>query len=62
MILQTGSRGGVAPLGNAVRPALAGPHTHLAEQVGRAARHPDDVYGYAAPADPAAPDAWADLR
>ncbi|MEU0969583.1 GNAT family N-acetyltransferase [Streptomyces sp. NPDC005917] len=49
-------------LDNAVWSALAGPHAHLAERVGRAARYPDDIYAYAALADPADPDAWADLH
>ncbi|MER7837062.1 GNAT family N-acetyltransferase [Streptomyces sp. NPDC096040] len=47
-------------LDNAVRSALAGPHAHLAERCGRAARYPEDVYACAALADPADPDAWAD--
>ncbi|MFD4599255.1 GNAT family N-acetyltransferase [Streptomyces sp. NPDC058464] len=64
-----------SPLDNAVWSALAGPHAHLAERsemgvppaegwgrVGRAARYPDDVYAYAALADPSDPAAWADLR
>ncbi|MFD8816384.1 GNAT family N-acetyltransferase, partial [Streptomyces sp. NPDC059627] len=69
MTLQTGLRGGGAPLAphtfpldNAVWSALAGPHAHLAERVGRAARYPDDVYAYAALADPTDPAAWADLH
>ncbi|MFF7472152.1 GNAT family N-acetyltransferase [Streptomyces sp. NPDC008092] len=64
-----------SPLDNAVWSALTGPHAHLAERsemgvppaegwgrVGRAARYPDDVYAYAALADPTDPAAWADLR
>ncbi|MEV5843268.1 GNAT family N-acetyltransferase [Streptomyces sp. NPDC051985] len=66
---------GTAVLDNAVWSALTGPHAHLAERsemgvppaegwgrFGRAARYPDDVYAYAALADPADPDAWADLH
>lgn len=49
-------------LDNAVWYALAGPHAHLAERVGRAARYPADVYASAAVADPADPAAWADLH
>jgi GNAT superfamily N-acetyltransferase len=41
--------------------ALDGPHAHLAERVGRAARYPADVYAFAALADPRDPAAWADL-
>jgi N-acetylglutamate synthase-like GNAT family acetyltransferase len=48
-------------LDNAVWAALDGPHAHLAERVGRAARYPDDVYAFAALADPRDPAAWADL-
>ncbi|MER7183804.1 GNAT family N-acetyltransferase [Streptomyces hyaluromycini] len=69
MTFQTDLHGGGAslapdpsPLDNAVWSALAGPHAHLAERVGRAARYPDDVYAYAALADPADPAGWADLR
>ncbi|MFJ4713846.1 GNAT family N-acetyltransferase [Streptomyces sp. NPDC088785] len=50
------------PLDNAVWAALAGPHAHLAERVGRAARYPADVYAYAALADPSDPAAWTDLH
>ncbi|MER5717814.1 GNAT family N-acetyltransferase [Streptomyces sp. NPDC002132] len=50
------------PLDNAVWAALTGPHAHLAERVGLAARYPADVYAFAALADPADPAAWADLR
>ncbi|MGW4910734.1 GNAT family N-acetyltransferase [Streptomyces sp. NPDC004270] len=49
-------------LDNAVWSALAGPHAHLAERFGRAARYPDDVYAYAALADPTDSEAWADLH
>ncbi|MFF7546505.1 GNAT family N-acetyltransferase [Streptomyces canus] len=48
-------------LDNAVWAALDGPHAHLAERVGRAARYPDDVYAFAALADPGDPAAWTDL-
>ncbi|MFJ6983076.1 MULTISPECIES: GNAT family N-acetyltransferase [unclassified Streptomyces] len=50
------------PLDNAVWNALTGPHAHLAERYGRAARYPADVYAFAALDDPADPAAWADLR
>ncbi|MEU5310291.1 GNAT family N-acetyltransferase [Streptomyces sp. NPDC021562] len=69
MTVQTGFRGGgtplapdTTPLDNAVWSALTGPHAHLAERVGAAARYPDDVYACAALADAADPAAWADLR
>ncbi|WP_320781566.1 GNAT family N-acetyltransferase [Streptomyces sp. CRN 30] len=62
-------RGGDVPAGptthlldNAVWAALDGPHAHLAERVGRAARYPADVYAFAALADPGDPAAWADLH
>ncbi|MEW2400677.1 GNAT family N-acetyltransferase [Streptomyces sp. NPDC046862] len=62
-------RGGEAPavpdahlLDNAVWAALAGPHAHFAQRVGRAARYPEDVYSYSALADPEDPAAWADLH
>ncbi|MDH6566298.1 ribosomal protein S18 acetylase RimI-like enzyme [Streptomyces sp. SAI-117] len=48
-------------LDNAVWAALTGPHAHLADRVGHAARYPDDVYAVAALADPGDPAAWADL-
>ncbi|MDX3382318.1 GNAT family N-acetyltransferase [Streptomyces niveiscabiei] len=47
------------PLDNAVWTALDGPHAHLAERLGRAARYPADVYAFAALDDPAA---WTDLH
>jgi ribosomal protein S18 acetylase RimI-like enzyme len=69
---QTGIRaGGASPrptahdtsvLDNAVWAALNGPHAHFAERIGRAARYPDDVYAFAALADPRDPAAWADLH
>ncbi|MGW1916367.1 GNAT family N-acetyltransferase [Streptomyces sp. NPDC002076] len=64
---QTDLRGGGAPSGthvldNAVWAALSGPHAHLAERLGRAARYRDGVYAFAALADPADPAAWDDLR
>ncbi|OQR62461.1 GNAT family N-acetyltransferase [Streptomyces maremycinicus] len=49
------------PLDNAVWAALDGPHAHLADRVGRAARYPADIYDFAALADPGDPAAWADL-
>ncbi|AUG80090.1 Acetyltransferase [Kitasatospora sp. MMS16-BH015] len=48
-------------LDNPVWAALAGPHAHLAERHGRAARYPAEVSPFAALADPADPQAWADL-
>ncbi|MGW7726690.1 GNAT family N-acetyltransferase [Streptomyces canus] len=48
-------------LDNAVWAALDGPHAHLAERVGQAARYPADVYAFAALADPRDPAARADL-
>ncbi|MEV2213291.1 GNAT family N-acetyltransferase [Streptomyces sp. NPDC050997] len=69
MAPQTDLRGGGAPpaldtslLDNAVWAALDGPHAHLAERVGLAARYPADVYAFAALADPGDPAAWADLH
>ncbi|MER5544065.1 GNAT family N-acetyltransferase [Streptomyces sp. NPDC002589] len=67
MSLQTDLRGdGATPathvLDNAVWAALTGPHAHLAERLGRAARYEDGVYALAALADPADPAAWQDLR
>ncbi|MGJ5892658.1 GNAT family N-acetyltransferase [Streptomyces sp. V2] len=50
------------PLDNAVWTALDGPHAHLAERLGRAARYPADVYAFAALDDPADPAAWTDLH
>jgi ribosomal protein S18 acetylase RimI-like enzyme len=49
------------PLDNPAWAALTGPHAHLAERVGRAARYPVDVSPFTALADPADPAAWADL-
>ncbi|MGY1503322.1 GNAT family N-acetyltransferase [Streptomyces sp. QTS52] len=48
-------------LDNAAWAALTGPHAHLAERVGRAARYPIDVSPFAALEDPADPRAWDDL-
>nr|WP_208615690.1 GNAT family N-acetyltransferase [Streptomyces cellostaticus] len=66
---QTDVRGGGDPplsaapgLDNAVWAALDGPHAHLAERVGRAARYQAGTYACAALADPADPAAWADLH
>ncbi|MEU0050989.1 GNAT family N-acetyltransferase [Streptomyces sp. NPDC006309] len=53
---------GGSPLDNAVWAALDGPHAHLAERYGRAARYRADLYAFAALADPADPAAWADLH
>ncbi|MFG2358871.1 GNAT family N-acetyltransferase [Streptomyces sp. NPDC048521] len=66
----TGVRAGGAPqalpratlLDNAVWAALDGPHAHLAERVGRAARYRPETYAFAALADPSDPAAWADLH
>ncbi|WP_225825691.1 GNAT family N-acetyltransferase [Streptomyces naphthomycinicus] len=65
----TDVRGGGAPslpdapvLDNAVWAALTGPHTHLAERHGRAARYRADRYAFAALEDPADPAAWTDLH
>ncbi|GAA0566135.1 GNAT family N-acetyltransferase [Paractinoplanes ferrugineus] len=52
---------GPAVLDNAVWESLTGPHTHLAERHGLAARYPTAVAGFHALADPADPRAWADL-
>ncbi|WP_020116747.1 GNAT family N-acetyltransferase [Streptomyces canus] len=72
MAQQTELRGGgaclrpsapdISVLDNAVWAALTGPHAHLAERVGRAARYPADVYAFAALADPGDPAAWDDLH
>ncbi|WP_033222486.1 GNAT family N-acetyltransferase [Kitasatospora phosalacinea] len=48
-------------LDNPAWAALTGPHAHLAERVGRAARYPVDVSPFTALADPADPQAWRDL-
>ncbi|MGW2786036.1 GNAT family N-acetyltransferase [Streptomyces populi] len=48
-------------LDNAAWAALTGPHAHLAERVGRAARYPTDVSPFTALADPADPRSWDDL-
>jgi ribosomal protein S18 acetylase RimI-like enzyme len=48
-------------LDNPAYAALTGPHLHLAEQHGRAARYPVDVSPFVALADPADPTAWADV-
>ncbi|GAB1339002.1 GNAT family N-acetyltransferase [Streptomyces sp. E-15] len=53
---------GAPALDNAVWAALTGPHAHLAERVGRAARYRAETYDFAAVADPADPAAWADLH
>ncbi|MEW1646550.1 GNAT family N-acetyltransferase [Streptomyces sp. NPDC091219] len=48
-------------LDNPAWAALTGPHAHLAERVGRAARYPADVAGFHALTDHDDPRAWADL-
>jgi len=48
-------------LDNPAWAALTGPHAHLAERVGRAARYPVDVAGFHAMTDNDDPRAWADL-
>jgi ribosomal protein S18 acetylase RimI-like enzyme len=48
-------------LANPIWAALTGPHAHLAERVGRAARYPVDVSPFAGLADQHDPAAWADL-
>ncbi|MER5596131.1 GNAT family N-acetyltransferase [Streptomyces sp. NPDC002265] len=48
-------------LDNAAWAALTGPHAHLAERIGRAARYPTDVSPFTALEDPADPRAWDDL-
>ncbi|MCL2731406.1 MAG: GNAT family N-acetyltransferase [Actinomycetia bacterium] len=48
-------------LDNPAWAALTGPHAHLAERHGLAARYPADVSPFTALADPADPRAWADL-
>jgi ribosomal protein S18 acetylase RimI-like enzyme len=48
-------------LDNAVWAALSGPHRHLAEVVGGAARYRTDVSPFVAIADPADPHCWSDL-
>ncbi|MFI5842722.1 GNAT family N-acetyltransferase [Catenuloplanes sp. NPDC051500] len=48
-------------LDNPAWASLAGPHAHLAERIGGAARYPADVGPHHALADPADPSAWADL-
>ncbi|OIJ65344.1 GNAT family N-acetyltransferase [Streptomyces mangrovisoli] len=48
-------------LDNPAWAALTGPHAHLAERLGRAARYPTDVSPFTALEDPADPRAWDDL-
>ncbi|WP_433366654.1 GNAT family N-acetyltransferase [Actinoplanes sp. CA-142083] len=52
---------GQAVLDNAIWQSLAGPHAHLAETHGLAARYPDDVAQFYGLADRDDPQAWADL-
>jgi ribosomal protein S18 acetylase RimI-like enzyme len=49
------------PLDNPAWAALSGPHRHLAETVGSAARYPEDVSPFVALADADDPAAWTDL-
>ncbi|BAJ32776.1 MULTISPECIES: GNAT family N-acetyltransferase [Kitasatospora] len=51
----------VALLDNPIWAALTGPHAHLAERLGDAARYPVDVSPFTALADPADPQGWRDL-
>ncbi|WP_280669988.1 MULTISPECIES: GNAT family N-acetyltransferase [unclassified Kitasatospora] len=48
-------------LDNPAWAALVGPHSRLAERIGRAARYPTDVSPFTALADPTDPRAWEDL-
>lgn len=48
-------------LDNPIWAALTGPHAHLAERHGLAARYPAQVSPFTALADPADPRAWRDL-
>ncbi|MFF1922590.1 GNAT family N-acetyltransferase [Streptomyces sp. NPDC058221] len=48
-------------LDNAAWAALTGPHAHLAQRIGGAARYPTDVSPFSALRDPADPRAWDDL-
>ncbi|MFD0522551.1 hypothetical protein [Paractinoplanes durhamensis] len=50
-----------AVLDNAVWESLIGPHAHLAQVHGLAARYPSEVAGFHALADSADPQAWRDL-
>jgi len=52
---------GPHPLDNSVWAALTGPHRHLAERVGSAARYRTDVSPFVAIADPEDPRSWTDL-
>lgn len=52
---------GADVLDNPVWAALNGPHRHLAEAVGSAARYPTDVSPFAAVSDADDPAAWRDL-
>ena len=47
-------------LDNAMWAAVSGPHRHLADVVGMAARYHTDVAPFVALADPADPQSWAD--
>lgn len=48
-------------LDNVAWAALTGPHAHLAQRLGRAARYPTDVSPFTALEDPADQRAWDDL-
>ncbi|KIF71724.1 acetyltransferase [Streptomyces sp. AcH 505] len=48
-------------LDNPAWAALSGPHAHLAERIGSAARYPSDVSPFVAVGDPREPHSWADL-
>ena len=48
-------------LDNPAWSSLRGAHAHLAQRYGQAARYPGDVAPFHALADPADPQAWADL-
>ncbi|MDG4757480.1 GNAT family N-acetyltransferase [Micromonospora sp. WMMD710] len=48
-------------LDNPAWTSLTGPHAHVAEVRGRAARYPSEVSPFHALADPTDPSAWADL-
>ncbi|GIF20940.1 ribosomal protein S18 acetylase RimI-like enzyme [Actinoplanes tereljensis] len=50
-----------AVLDNAAWSSLTGPHAHLAERHGLAARYPSEVAGFHALADATDPQAWSDL-
>lgn len=53
--------GGASVLDNPAWSALTGPHRHLAETFGSAARYPVDMSPFVALADPGDPGCWNDL-